>query len=146
MIWEMLYSSVVVGVEELYDIGIPGFDQDAYHRDVNPHVRGNTTIFDASTSWLVSKGAISTDDAALLDRIREHRNEVALNIARYIADPVFDVDIALLFLARDIIRRLGNFWVQAEEALENGLPIDTERDEVSTLYPLLCDYLFTLTD
>ncbi len=144
MVWEMLKSSVVVGVQELYNMGYPRFDDGAYRRDVASHVIEGKTVFDASVSWLVKNGAISTHDVAVLERIRDHRNEVALNVATYIANPIYDVDIPVLYPARDIIRRLGDFWGQIVID-ENGLVVDVELGETRSFYTTLFDHWLSLT-
>jgi hypothetical protein len=144
-VWEMIHSNVVAGVESFFSGGIGDYDYSDYRREVLSQAVGGTTLFDASAAWLVGKGAITSEDVAMMERIRWHRNEVGLDIDSYIGDPPYVVDLALLGPSRDMMRRLGNFWTQIEGALENGSPIDVERDEYNALYLPLFDYLLSLT-
>lgn len=76
--------------------------------------------FAASVAWLVAGGAISAEQAAALERIRDHRHDVGHELVRFLSDPDADVDVDLLRRAGDTLRDLGRFW--------GGISADTDPD------------------
>jgi hypothetical protein len=114
--WEFIRSDIIEAVRGFFVgnwMNEGGAVDPRYQRDVlSKVVRGSVSIFDASVAWLVEMEALTTEDVDLLRRVRDHRNEVAHGLAKYLVDPNFDVNVDVLFEVRDVIRRLGQFWGQ----------------------------------
>lgn len=90
-------------------------------------------VFTASALWLVEMGALSTEDVARLDDIRDHRNQVAHDTAFIVAGWEPKPDPRLLLDASRIFWQLDRFWI--EVALSSGfseLPADIDPDAVES--------------
>lgn len=139
--WEFIRSDIIEAVKGFFAL-------DSRYRQyvASRVVPGSVTIFDASVDWLVELEALTAEDVELLCRVRDHRNEVAHELARYLVDPSFDVNVELLFEVRGIIRRLGQFW--------GRIVVDTNDDfdgqeiapeDIRSGTSLLFDYILSLT-
>jgi len=146
--WEFIHSNIVKAVKDFF---IVGFDEeeylydDGYERDVLSKVGKGSTIFDASTSWLVEMEAITQDDVSLLREIRAHRNGIAHEMAKYLVDPEEDVSVDLLLRARGIIQRLGQFWGQIDVDTNPQFDDqDVAPEDIRSGQSLLFDYVLSL--
>jgi hypothetical protein len=146
--WEFIHSNIVTAVKDFF---IVGFDEkgylydDGYERSVLSKVGKGSTIFDASTAWLVDLEALTQDDVSLLREIRAHRNDIAHEMAKYLVDPGQDVSVDLLLRARGIIQRLGQFWGQIDVDINPQFDDqDVAREEIKSGQSLLFDYVLSL--
>ena len=128
-----------------------GFDKEEYHyddgyeRDVLSKVGNGSTIFDASTAWLVEMEALTQDDVSLLREIRAHRNDIAHEMAKYLVAPGQDVSVDLLLRARGIIQRLGQFWGQIDVDTNPRFDDqDVAPEDIHSGQLLLFDYVLSL--
>jgi hypothetical protein len=150
--WEFIRSDIIEGVRGFFVAGWDKSDAEVLDPDYQQHVaskvvKGSVTIFDASVAWLVEMEALTSDDVKLLRRVREHRNEVAHELAKYLVDPSADVSIELLFEVRDVIRRLGQFWGRIAVATNkefDGQEIAPE--DIRSGSSLLFDFILSLTN
>lgn len=135
--WEMIRSTIIGNVKDFF------YDDSDYQRDVSS--RG--PIFDASTSWLIDMEALTDSDVLTLRRLREHRNEVAHEIMRFLVDPTCQVDSSVLQSARDVIKRLGQFWGRiAADADPQWDGVDLDPEEIQSGYFLLFDYVLSVVE
>jgi hypothetical protein len=146
--WELIHSDIVTAVKDFYLIG---FDENGYTYDegyqhkVLARVTKDSGIFDASVAWLVENEALGESDVELLRALRAQRNDVAHEMAKYIADPEHEVSLDLLTEAREVIARLGRFWGQIEVDIspdfdDREVDVDGIRSGTSLLY----DYVLSL--
>ena len=146
--WEFIHSNIVRAVKDFFMVG---FDKEEYHyddgyeRDVLSKVGNGSTIFDASTAWLVEMEALTQDDVSLLREIRAHRNDIAHEMAKYLVDPGQDVSVDLLLRARGIIQRLGQFWGQIDVDTNPRFDDqDVAPEDIHSGQLLLFDYVLSL--
>jgi len=149
--WEFIRSSIVDGVRDFYCYGVDANGRylydNKYARGVLSKVvkGGSPTIFDVSVAWLVNAEALTEGDVDLLQAIREHRNDVAHELTKYLVDPEHAVKIDLLLRSRDVIQRLGQFWgqiaVDTDPSLDNR---DVAPEEIRSGQSLLFDYVLSL--
>lgn len=50
------------------------------------------------------------EDLSVLEKIHEHRNEIAHELPKILIDPDFEVNASLLIDAAIVLRRLDVFW------------------------------------
>jgi hypothetical protein len=148
--WEFIKSDITQGVKGFFS---RGFDENGirydmrYERDIQSKVvRGSVSIFDASLAWLVDMDALTSADIDLIRRVRDHRNEVAHELSKYLVDPSAEVNVDLLFQVRDVIRRLGQFWGQFTFAANSDFDgQDVKPEDIHSGSSLLYDYILSLT-
>lgn len=75
---------------------------------------------------LVESGALPPEDAGSLEKIHEHRNEVAHQFPKVLIDPDFEVDASLLIDAALVLRRLDVFWGRMSMDIDHPRSEDTE--------------------
>jgi hypothetical protein len=147
--WEFIRSDIVERVRGFFvdgwgdgEVPSPRYQQHVASRVVKDSV----SIFDASVEWLVELEALTRDDVELLRRVREHRNEVAHELAKFLVDPSADVSIELLFEVRDVLQRLGQFWgrivVDTNEEFDGQ---EVAPEDIRSGTSLLFDFILSLT-
>ncbi|MFO0799103.1 MAG: hypothetical protein U0804_16670 [Gemmataceae bacterium] len=68
--------------------------------------------FRASLLWLKKMSAISDDDIALVDRIREHRNAIAHNLPEFLGTADTEVNVQLLANIHELVAKIDRWWIQ----------------------------------
>jgi hypothetical protein len=82
----------------------PEYSSDVLSRDPN--------VLRASLLWLHGGGTLTAAHLADFDLIREHRHELAHQLPRLLVDPALKVDLALVFKARAILRKVDLLFLQ----------------------------------
>jgi hypothetical protein len=109
--YELIRLQVVDGVRDFFWTGredngkkvlCPDYETDVVVRAKNR--------FTASVSWLVENGALTQEQADVLEEVHRHRHEIAHELPKILIDPDFEVNSALLLAAAVVLRRLGVFW------------------------------------
>jgi hypothetical protein len=100
---------------------VAGFFTDDFRSDGSP-VRApeyasdvlsrGPNVLQASLLWLQAGGALVAADIADFDLISKHRHELAHELPRLLVDPALKVDLALVFKARAILRKVDLFFLQ----------------------------------
>ncbi len=117
--WETFRRSVIGRVESFY---LVGFDEnglkfsEAYQSRV---VSRDKSPFRASMLRLLEQGAINEVDIGLADRSREHRNEIAHDLPRYIASAQHNVDVQLLVDLCQLMNKIDVWWIRNVEIPTN---------------------------
>lgn len=149
--WEFIRSDIVQGVKDFFCYGVDESGHylydDSYDSDVSSKVAkgGSPTIFDVSAEWLVGMEALTESDVELLQAIREHRNDVAHELAKYLVDPKYAVNVDLLLQARDVIQRLGQFWGQITVDTDPSFDgREVAPEDIRSGQSLLFDYVLSL--
>ncbi len=144
--YELLKSEVIDGVRGFFARGFKDgqqlYDEARYHQHVlrrNPKSR-----YRASCAWLVDMGALTTAQAAALEDINAHRQEIAHELPKLLIDPDFEVKTDLLLAAVDCVRALSAFWVRF--AIWTGQWDDQEvaDEDIKSGSYLLMEYLVSL--
>jgi hypothetical protein len=78
-------------------------------------------LFTASALWWESNGAITASDIELLQKIREHRNEIAHDMPRVLGTTDKNIDLTLLEACSHLLFKIDNWWIR-------NIEIDTNPD------------------
>ena len=132
MIHELIKTAVLDEVREFYwrgiEDGVVVYDEQAYAD--NALVRAPKNKFRASLLWLVEGDAITLAQADRLDDIYAHRHD----LLKYIVDPEFEPDIALLTDALTMLKSIRRFWTSIEKDIGSFEEFgDVDLDEVTPL-------------
>lgn len=144
--YELVKMSILDGVRGFF---LTGFDIDeglkhspSYARTVLPL---GTNPFEASVAWLVQNDALTQSQAEAFDSIRDHRHEVAHELARLLVDPDADVDVEHLRALHGIMRSLDQFWGSIEVDINpDFLGAEVDRDTIRSGSGALLEYLVHL--
>lgn len=140
LLYEELKHEVVDEVRDFYTFD-ETFDEADYARDVrslNPR-----SLFRASAQWLLKSGAITADQIEVLERLYEHRKDVAHELIKYLIDVDSEVDADLFIQALEVLKDIRKFWTQV--ALNEGMigiPEGTTADEIAPLSSLVLQNVF----
>jgi len=64
----------------------------------------------ACLDWLVESGPLSSEDAAMANRLREERNRVAHELPKALIDPAFPVNETIVQDAARVSQAIARFW------------------------------------
>lgn len=135
--YELLKAQVVPAVREFFALNASLLGgEDMYQREVRSRHRSE---YSACVLWLVEFGAIEKSDAAVLEDLHRHRQEVAHELPRLLVDPSFDVRIELLEAAGHVLHRLGVFWARVGCVEADGVEDDDIHSGSSVLYSYVLD-------
>ncbi|MBU1700913.1 MAG: hypothetical protein KJ970_13755 [Candidatus Eisenbacteria bacterium] len=70
------------------------------------------SLLEASSLWLVDRGAITKIQVEEILEIREHRNAIAHKLPNYLFVPDTEIKMTLLMKTRQCIDQIGRFWAQ----------------------------------
>jgi hypothetical protein len=84
----------------------------------------------ASILWFREMDAIDDADIAAVDQIREHRNEIAHDLPKYIANEGEELDLSLLAEIARLVAKIDQWWFREIEASTNPDLIDEANGEI----------------
>lgn len=116
--YELLKNQIVDAARGFFIIGFDehGLTTDpAYETNVRSRHKKE---FEACLLWLVHMEALTEAQAERVRAIRDHRNELAHELPRYVTNPGTEVDFDLLREMRDIIAHLGRYWGSREVSID----------------------------
>jgi hypothetical protein len=118
-------SFYMTGFDENGIIVGDGFKRDVSSKHANPLY--------AAILWLQEQGAINDDDVIQFHFVREHRNQLAHEILRFITEPGRDVDADLFSALINLLRKIETWWFINFELAINGesYPDDVDPEEVT---------------
>lgn len=109
--YELIKLQIIDGVSDFYWSGRMDGDKKEYFPDYQTDVVDrDKSLYKACVAWLVESDALPPEDGSVLEKIREHRNEVAHELPKILIDPDFEVNASLLIDATIVLRRLDVFW------------------------------------
>jgi hypothetical protein len=124
--YELIKAEVIGGVHDFYWSGIDNskftYDERAYSHDV---LSLDKNKFKASCKWLIKSDALTDQDVQVLERVYDHRHEVAHELPKLLVDPAFEVNTSLLLDASECLRKLGIFWATID--IETGGEWDVDK-------------------
>ena len=117
---------------------------DDYHRDVR--AGGAKPAFEGSVDWLVERGALDQSQRAVLGALQDERNRVAHHALALVVDPSFNLNVAPLVGAADILKRIGYFFGQIQASTDPSYDgVDLGPDDVesgkSVVYSMVLERL-----
>jgi hypothetical protein len=109
--YELIRLQVVDGVRDFYWTGHENNGKKVLGPDYETDVRArDKSLYRASVSWLVESDAITQEQAQTLEKVHEHRHEIAHELPKILIDPDFDINASLLIDAALALRSLDVFW------------------------------------
>jgi hypothetical protein len=109
--YELIKLQVVDGVKDFYWTGREENGKKVLYPDYETDVRArDMSVYTSSVSWLVDSNAITQEQAESLEKIHEHRHEIAHELPRILIDPDWDINASLLIDAALVLRALDVFW------------------------------------
>jgi hypothetical protein len=125
--YELIKLQIVDGVSDFYWSGRMNGDKKEYYPDYQTDVVDrDKSLYRASAAWLVESDALTPEDAVVLEKIHEHRNEIAHELPKILIDPDFDVNASLLVDATIVLRRLDVFWGRMSMDIDHARSEDIE--------------------
>lgn len=145
--YELMKSQIVDATRGFFVIG---FDEHGLTTDekYESKVRSrHKKEFEACLLWLVSMEALTEAQADRVRAIRDHRNELAHELPRYVTNPGAEVDTKLLREMRDVIALLGRFWGSIEVSIDPQFDgEDVDLDGIVSGTTLLVDLLIDASE
>ncbi len=121
--YEMLRASVI---DRIRDFFTHGFDESGWV--ISDEYKTKVLALDksplrASLLWLKGMSAIDDADMANVDAVREHRNELAHDLPKFLGTVDAEINLRLLGTLYDLVTKIDRWWVREVE-----LTIDPDRD------------------
>ena len=141
--YELVKASILEGVRDFFLTGFDVHEGKTYSQSYQLKVLPlGKNPFDASLAWLVQNDALTAAQAAALDSSREHRHEVAHELARFLVDVDADVDVERLRTLHGIMRSLDRFWGSIEVDIDPDFDgVEVDRDHIRSGSGALFEYL-----
>lgn len=128
--WETFSNAVIDYLHSFYHLAHDSDDgpiAQAYQARVLDRHKSRLT---ASLLWFQEMGAIDQKDLELVDRIRQHRNELAHELPKYLCTADASVDTALFNELIELTAKIGRWWVLEVEVPTNP---DFDNQEIDAL-------------
>lgn len=127
--WDALCDCIVDQLKGFY---WTGFNADGDITDERYETRvlaRHKSPLQASLLWFKESNAIDDADIALVDRLRQHRNEIAHQLQDFIAGRR-QVDPVLFVQQCELIRKIDTWWIRNIEIPTNPDFDDTDTDAI----------------
>ncbi|HUT10415.1 MAG TPA: hypothetical protein VMY42_07960 [Thermoguttaceae bacterium] len=117
--YETLRNSII---EQIRAFFTNGFNQEGcivdpkYQRDV---LSRHKSPLRASLLWFREMHVVDDSDIELVDRIREHRNQLAHDLPKFIATNDADINVELIGSIYQLVTRIDRWWVREVEIPTN---------------------------
>ena len=100
--------------------------------------------YQACCDWLCNMEAISQSEREQLTKIKEQRNEISHELQYILFDPKKNVDISLLEIARDMVRKIDVWWIMNVDipCNENFDDRAIQEDEIVPSRVLMLNHVF----
>ena len=128
--YELLKTVVVENPRRFFNMGHSpiGEDSPAYKAEVIAQYPKDR--FKASCLWFQKAEAIDGEDVATLEQIRAHRNEIAHELPKYLADSQFGVNTQLLDSIYFMASKIERWWIREVEMQVNSEFDDADKDVI----------------
>lgn len=126
--YETLRNSIIEHIRNLFTHGFnengwsidPKYQADVLSRHKSP--------LRASLLWFREMNVVDDSDIDLVDRIREHRNQVAHDLPKFIATIDADINVELIGAILQLVTKIDRWWVRAIEIPTNPVFDDQDVD------------------
>jgi hypothetical protein len=142
--YELLKNHIVI---KLKDFFLCGFNENGfiYSEDYKEVTKKHKKIYEASCMWLADMNAISQDDIIELQKIREHRDEIAHDLPKLLTERTTQININLLYKMKSYIDKIGNFWGSIEADTNIDLVGENiSYNEIKSGSSIIFDYILTV--
>jgi hypothetical protein len=117
--YEILRESVINRIQDFFT---QGFDENGWiiGKDYETKVLAlDKSPLRSSLLWLKGMDAIDEADLAQMDRIREHRNELAHDLPKFLGSDDAEINIQLLSGIHELIAKVDRWWIREVEMTTN---------------------------
>ena len=123
--YETLKNSVIDHVKGIYQFSIPSTPDEKlkYKEKVLNYCPKDE--FHACCLWFFREGAIHDDDINKIKNIRKHRNEIAHELPKFIANIEYDINRTRIQDIYIITRKIDTWWIRNIDP-----PLDENLDEI----------------
>lgn len=138
-IYEVCKDFIISKPRDLYtnDWGLESQEISTEYRSKVLSLSRRQSPLEASLLWLKSIGAINDSDINVVNNAREHRNEIAHELPKYLYDPERYVSGVIYYSLLEVVHKIGVFWVKNYElALDpdySGKEIETADIQIGTV-------------
>jgi hypothetical protein len=116
--YELLHSSVVDKLRGFFQMGFrngAAVIGPAYKKEVTDLYPKD--VFHASCLWFQKMGAITQDDVSVIEKIRHHRNDIAHELPKYLADADHEVNMHLLDSIDFLLGKIDRWWIREADVM-----------------------------
>lgn len=142
--YEILKHTIMYRVKRVYAIEYTADAEPVVDKGYNEEVLSlHKYPLSASSLWLESAGAISSEDVEMIDGLRRHRNEIAHELPEFLTDPERDLYLGYYVRMRNLLNQIEVWWIMNFEIPANPDfdDVEVEEKEVSPGTVILLDYL-----
>lgn len=117
--YETLKTAIIDQIRNFYCCG---FNEQG--EIISPNYQAKVLALDksrllASLLWLKNNNAIDDADIARIQQIRQHRNELAHELQRFLATAEAEINIDLLGSIYDLVTKIDRWWIREVEIPTN---------------------------
>ncbi|HEX7859261.1 MAG TPA: hypothetical protein VF773_02920 [Verrucomicrobiae bacterium] len=122
--YEILKSAIVDQLKSFYSIGFdesgPTISEDYELKVISLDSKRN--VFRASIAWLLLNDVITTADKQAILDLTEHRNQLAHQLPKFLADSGKNVELARLEKLIELVAKIDRWWIiNVELAIRDDL-------------------------
>lgn len=117
--YETLRNSVVAHIRDFFCFGFDEAGDRVSPKYQHEILSRNSSPLRASLSWLRERDVIDDADIELIDRIRQHRNELAHDLPRFVATDRAEVNQDLLASIYGLVAKIDRWWIREVEIPTN---------------------------
>lgn len=145
--YELLRRSIVDELQAFYLVGMPGITAPGMEREYQEEVSNrHKKVYEASCLWLADQAVFDESDVAELQRIREHRDQIAHELPALMMNPAFDVDLRLLSRMRHHLGAAGRYWGSVNASLGEIPADEIDYDGIVSMSMLLFDHIASIVE
>lgn len=127
--WETFEHGIIDHVESFYCFE---FDENGLkHSDRYKEILArDRSQFRASLLWFKDQGVVDDADLELANRARQHRNEIAHKLPRFVSSVSHNVDVDLLRKMCELLNKIDVWWIRNIEIPTNPDFDDQDVDSI----------------
>lgn len=149
--YETLKSSIIDHVKGLYKLSISSTLEEKIKYKEKVLSYCNRDEFHACCLWLLREGAINDDDINKIKNIRRHRNEIAHELPKFIANIEYEINKTRIQEIYIITRKIDTWWIRnIDPPLDENLEeIDLENvpdNEIISGNSILLELIYSVID
>lgn len=128
--YELLKATVVEKPRWFLSIGHSAVGKDSPEYRTKVLALHHKDRFHASCLWFRKMEAIDDDDLKVIEQIREHRNDIAHELPKYLAESRFAVNMQLLDSIHFMVGKIERWWIRKIEMGVNPDFDDVDPDSI----------------
>ncbi len=128
--YELLKRAVVENPRGFFNMGHSPIGQDSPEYKADVIALYPKDRFHASCLWFRQMQAIDDDDVTVIEQIRTHRNDIAHELPKYLADSQFAVNMQLLDSIHFMVGKIERWWIREIEMGSHSEFDHVDRDAI----------------